>query len=559
MNIFSPDSVHINNKNFGSLFSFIHGKKWHYDQHTRINHLIAKYGNYKECPPEIYNDFIVLNQFDKDMLWSARVQGINLFQLVKLELLSYLAKDDDLSRLGKVLESRDVFEYAYLNERDVLIKNLAVGAFFIKYWSNFLSKSKKYDFAFIFSGCLTYSRSLIELLKKTSTRVFILESFFTGNEYYIEERFSPLPNNSLLANSNYYNSIKIDMDSYIKDRAKAINKYLLADNLNVKQPEAQQNLPFKKGEYILILGQVVNDFSLLNYRNSSISSLAIYVEFIEKILDSTDIKIIFKAHPWENKKANLNSPVTSSYIKGHFSAFLEGRLAVIEDFNLQELLNGAYCVVTINSQAGIEAAYHGIKPIVLGNAFYGNKGFTHDINCENIDECVRLIKNSSAIDFTLTLSEYEFLEKFLVKSLMYSLVSKHKSGLLQLRQFIAPFNNSISLVKVHHKKIPANSHVNNGTENFETLLKNAKNALTQSHLDEALHIFVKAEKLAPDNMNIKRQKAEIFLKKGNRKDCLLLLKDVRKVIPHNKNLRRRYLVIKYPMLKLFYGNSPFVL
>ena len=243
MKAFSPDSLHINKKNFGALFSFIHENKWSYEQHTEVNHLIARYGNYKDCPLEIYDDFMELNKCDKDLLWKVEINGINIFQLIKLELLSYLSKNHDLSKLGMIIDSYSVFEYAYANDRDILIKNFAVGCFYIRYWSDYLL-DKKYDFVFIFSGCLVYSRSLIELLKITSTRVFILESFFTGNEFYMEERFSPLPNDSLLTNSNYYNAIKIHKDSYIKDRTKAINKYLLSNNLNVDQTEFHENLPY---------------------------------------------------------------------------------------------------------------------------------------------------------------------------------------------------------------------------------------------------------------------------------------------------------------------------
>ena len=453
MRVFSPDSLHINKKNFSSVLDFIKEKKIEYHQYSTFNHLVARYGDYEDCPVEFLDEVIWLKKIDRQSLLDIEIEGINLFQVARLELMSYLTADPELSCFGPVFDLRSIFDYAYCNKNDALIRNLAAASFYIKHWVDYLATSPKYDYALIFSGSLTYARALIEVLKKTATRVFVLESFFTGNDFYIEERFSSIPNNSYLSSRSYYESIATDPSKFLRDRAKALNKIILGSNLNVKQPEA---LPLDSRflkPYVLVVGQVVNDFSLLNYCDRGISSLAVYSKLIDEILKNTAYNVVFKAHPWENRKANLRKPVTADFLRSKFESEIDGRLIVVEDLNIDRLFESAYCVILLNSQAGIEAAWNGIKPITLGAPFYGYKGFSYDFDVLRISEVVEFIDSSCKADFILDIEEYDRFENFLVKSLIYSLVSKHKSGLMALRNILAPFDH-ISLVSKQPAPVP---------------------------------------------------------------------------------------------------------
>lgn len=81
-----------------------------------------------------------------------------------------------------------------------------------------------------------------------------MEHFFTGNEYYIEEKYDPIPNNTNLKISNVYNSVNIEENGFELERTriKAINKVLLAKNKNVTQP-SETFLIEKKGARQLLL------------------------------------------------------------------------------------------------------------------------------------------------------------------------------------------------------------------------------------------------------------------------------------------------------------------
>lgn len=440
MKFFSPDSLHINTRNFDSVFTFIREGRHYYEQHAEINHLISRYGDYTELPAEMQEEYQASLSWEGESLLDRQSNGINLFDICRGETLSYVCADPTFSKIGKEWSRDEIFDFLYKNYRIPLIKNLSVASFWIKYWNNFIQNSSNFDFALIFSGSLSYARSLMELLRKTPTRVFLLESFMTGSDFYCEEKFSPLPNNSLLGNKNYYSSLKISDESYERDRMKAINKILLGKNLNVIQPPSSADILFDNEKVILILGQVVNDFSQLGYNDLGISSISIYCELLEKILDKTEYKIIFKAHPWENKKANLRSPITANYIKSKFANYIDDRIVIVEDYNIDDLFKQVQHVILLNSQSGIEAAWNGIKPIVLARPFYGKKGFTHDFHYNDIDAVVDFLNCATCEDSTLSLKEFDAFEDFLVKALMYTLVCKHKSGLIKLREIFRPFN-----------------------------------------------------------------------------------------------------------------------
>lgn len=450
MRFFSPDSLHINTKNFTSIFDFIKTDKHEIIQHDKKNHLISKFGDYNDIPDEIIKFYEIYQQYDKEMLRIAEVNQINLYDTCRLELLSLIVTKDEFSTLGKSWSRDELFEFAYQNFKNDLILNISVAAFWINYWIDYLSTAPKFDIALIFSGCLTYTKSLISILATTITRVFLLETFFTGNEFYCEERFSSLPNSSLLKFKSFYENIKIDNTLIHKDIIKAHNKIISMNNLNVRQPAKTNDIPFPRSKKVLIIGQVVNDFSMLNHGEAGVYSIKIYIELISKILDNTSFNIIFKAHPWENKKNNLKTPFTLNKLK---DSFQDKRIAFVEDFNINDLIEKSDHVILLNSQSGIEAAISGIKPIVLAEPFYGKKGFTHDYSIYNIDDMIYDIKNNNIHKY-LTLEDYDHLQLFLVKSLQYHLICKFKSGIQSLRYIFSPFDTVQLLNNQAIKKTP---------------------------------------------------------------------------------------------------------
>ncbi|MBE9607843.1 capsular polysaccharide export protein, LipB/KpsS family [Chitinilyticum piscinae] len=470
MRFFSPDSLHINTKNFKSIFDFITEGKHEFDQHIKDARIIANYGNYTDFPLEASAQLEQYKQYNKELLYTAQIDGVNLFKLCQLELLSYVFAITPHKDHPTFYTFEDIFNYCHNEHKEILIRNIAMAAYWYHYWKRFLLNAPKYDFALIFSGSLSYTRALIEQLKTTSTRVFILETFFTGNDFYCEETFEAIPNNSQIKSENYYNQLLKLTDTSHKEKTKALNKIQLGCNLNVKQPPRKNAPLFKnKRRTILILGQVANDFSLINGQGGAISSISLYTKLIQKILDQSDFNIVFKAHPWELKKTNMKANVTADEIQRRFAN--EQRLCVVSDFNIDELFDNADSVVTINSQSGIEAAWQGFKPITLGLPFYGHKGFSTDFHPSNIDAAIDFIAKSPNDNFNLTLQEYDKFETFLTVILQGQLISKHPSGLAKLRTLFS----ALSAVTYQSNPIkspqrePKITHSTESTQNREAI------------------------------------------------------------------------------------------
>ncbi|MBS0883904.1 capsular biosynthesis protein, partial [Pantoea sp. JGM49] len=188
-----------------------------------------------------------------------------------------------------------------------------------------------------------------------------------------------------------------------------------------------------------------------------LSSIDFYIELIDKLLEETDKFIVFKAHPWEHQKNNLKGALTSTEIRNHINSLSQDkaeRVLITENFNLHNLFKQSKTVITLCSQSAIEAAFFGIKPVQLGQAFYGKKGFSYDYNL--IEDFINDYKSESFPSY-LTIDEFDKLEEFLVKHLEKSLVSIHKSGILALENKLRQ-PSLIPLVKPVLKKTVTETH-----------------------------------------------------------------------------------------------------
>jgi tetratricopeptide (TPR) repeat protein len=140
---------------------------------------------------------------------------------------------------------------------------------------------------------------------------------------------------------------------------------------------------------ITYLAQVSADSSVLfglrgfESQVEVIAALAAYVA-------SRRLRLLVKLHPKENPTFK-GAPttvrgLTSQGLAAHprFAALraqLGERLVIDESnrFDTYDLIRRAQVCVTINSQAGLEAAIHGREVVLCGDAFYGSLGFTHEV------------------------------------------------------------------------------------------------------------------------------------------------------------------------------------
>lgn len=433
------DPVHIHSRNFGSLFDYLTEAKATVIVNNEHQDWMGAFGDYTPFQEQLTEYFEQLQSLTDAQLFSFSTSQINIFKVARAEILSLVITFEEFQGLPLPKDPQSLLNLLLENHKDIVLWNMAAAIYWVNFWAVRIKKHNP-KFVLIFSGSLIYARTLLELSRTHTVRAFVLESFFTGNDNYIEEKYEPIANNSNLKHLAYFKSLEPKISAEERDRArnKAINKIISTKNKNVNQPnETKTKLFANIKPTILITGQVLNDFSVLEYKGVGLNSISFYISLIEKILANTELNIIFKSHPWERNKKNISKPLTLSALCKKFDATPDtatenGRLIFIEDFNIKSLFKQVDYVSGINSQALLEAAFEGYQPIQFGDAFYGNKGFTSDYNTDDIDIFIADIA-AGKVPTHLGIDEFRNYETFIMRALQYSLVSAFPSGKSQLR------------------------------------------------------------------------------------------------------------------------------
>lgn len=535
--IFS-DNLHFHERNFKSLFEYIRMNKI---EHTFMNPykpMLSAFGNYYE-----FNDYIVshkylLENLNCKELMDFSYRGISIFSTCKAELLCYLLPKSNWRDSEVYNIDQEIIEKAFIQNYEDLINNMAATIYWIEFWYEELSNYKIHDFCCVFSGSNIYSNTLLQILKTHVTTPLVLESFFTGNDYYLEKKYESLPNNSDLKFKTVFENYVLPTDhyEYSKLKNKAINKIILANNKNVKQPEFDySDTSVLTSNYLLIGGQVLNDYSTITTQHQ-LNSIKTYINVIQTLLDHTDSDIVFKAHPWEEKKNNIRSPLTYNEIvkfKAGLSPEHQSRLYITNHSNLNRLISNASGFITICSQSALEAAYNGLKPIIIGSAFFDGYGFTS--NYPTVTDFNTAQKNKS-VSYVMSLDEYLAYEKFIIVSLCMHLISVHKSGSIRLNEIF----NKTSFIKVLNSNTEKSIIENNISEIEEEDSKEDNSDIVDK-IVSIVKIELKDNKELVDNnfsnLDIKVEKiiSELEISKNNSK----LLSGT---VHINKNPRKKTIV-----------------
>jgi hypothetical protein len=450
--ILFPDSLHFHSRNFKSLMSLLSLQNYDAVYISDQDDLKSRYGDYSDIELFFSDTVKILHQLDESDIFDYEYAGIRIFPLIKAELLSYLMPQKGWIDSHIESDERSIFRRAYSQNKKDLLLNISVGIFWLDFWKEKIREAKNIKACCIFSGSLTYVKTLSYLLQNTSVKVFVLEHFYTGNEYYFEEKYEHIANNSDIRFRNVFNKLnrdfyELDAPSRQSEEIKAINKLKLKKNKNVKQPKATGDRVFSNPHHtVLIIGQVINDFSILETSQKNINSLQSYLDLIEIIIKETRFNVIFKAHPWENQKTNIKKPLTKEKILDFASESFskqQHRLVVLEDYNLDSLINQSKHVIGLCSQSLIEATMLGKKTIQMGRAFFGGYGFTHD--CSNVEQVISIICNDEHSG-NLTTSEYKNFLLFATLLNQFHLVSVFDSGVPMLKRKLKE-NTSIPLVQ----------------------------------------------------------------------------------------------------------------
>ncbi|WBT06563.1 hypothetical protein PFY01_02485 [Brevundimonas vesicularis] len=441
------DDQHINQKNFPSLYKILSHKNVDVhvgvEKNSREHAYIDAAGDYEEFCVQNPVYLHLIKSLQKESLWQFRYKNIDIVDVSLDETVSRSITcriwDDYIGQKDR----RAIFDHLWVHDRDLLHKNCAAATFWADYWSK-LDGINTYDAAIIFSGASIYARTLLELTRYTMAKTFVIESFMTGFDYFMEERSSPLPNASRISSENYFRLRQkhfIDEDHLERSKIRALNKVRTSKNKNVSQPKKiALNADLRSDNIVLVLGQVVNDYSLISGCGNVLVSLNEYRSLVEGLLvgDPT-MHVVFKAHPWERKKSSLRQPYTLNRLEEWKSSLPEdigSRLFLVEEVNLQSLLSVSKYVVTLCSQSAIEAAVEGFKPVVIGGAFYDGHKFTSNF-ANGADAAVAL--SSHAIRGTLSIDEWGSFLNFLAVLVEGHLLNNDDSGAKKVGELLTRY------------------------------------------------------------------------------------------------------------------------
>lgn len=415
--IYFSDDFNFRKENFAALYSF-------FEKYSIIYDYDKKHTNKKKEQIISYK----YDNIDVDTIYSEKYLNINIYNIYVYELIYMCSSTHKWKYLNIPANDRELCILLYNNFKDELFSLREKTLFFINYWNNVL-KEKSINAGISFGGNLIYANSYAKVLASKNIPHFCLEHFFTGNDFYFERRYEPLPNNSILQNEVYCR----EQLKLVCDKTKKFIKLKNEKNKNVKQPQYTSSFGH---DYILIIAQVSNDFSILSKNNIFKNTIKFYLDIIDNILNKTKYDIIVKTHPYELKKVADPSLTTFSILRNKLMTIgnLKDRVRIVEDFSINSLIDNAYIVVTINSQAGLVAAGR-FKPVVcFGGAFYGHKGFTYDYT--NINEFIKNIDN-----IQITLDHYTNYLHFMDATF------NHLIGIGEEEKIKKIFDGSVSITK----------------------------------------------------------------------------------------------------------------
>lgn len=193
----------------------------------------------------------------------------------------------------------------------------------------------------------------------------------------------------------------------------------------------EKSIPIKE-PFILFLAQVYNDASQLFALEDDFSNPVDVIESLVNIGRIYKFPIIVKLHPKEfvGKDPVMKEPydfITYKRIKK-----LESKNVLIDfdnSYNTYDLIYKSKFVVTVNSQAGLEACLYDKPVLSYRNGFYSNLGFTYDYKLKNdLSNIIqKIIKSKKPKNRNLSLAKlffYVFFEKYCLVRTESSLVNK---------------------------------------------------------------------------------------------------------------------------------------
>jgi hypothetical protein len=378
MKFLFSDSWHFHKKNYEPVFRALKEEKIDYIVESTQKKWWKAHGDYGKL---ISKDSLGSLNFEKDRISTMAVDGICLWPLVRSEFLCHRLSDPRWHNLEIANSDEEIIGFlrSLPDELRTLEYCFLAAHQWINFWQDYLGRNEDITHAIVFSGSYIYTRSLMAVAQKKQISCFVTEHFFTGDHFYFEKRYTPIANHSQLHDLEIASTISLKSGSGI---APSLVNYVVSQmrNKNVRPfvtYSKESHFSERDLGTVLIIGQVLNDFSLIETTANHLSSLALYKKLIFS-LSNANLNVVFKAHPWERKRPNLMSPITLTSLQDYVSTLSEyqqKRISFKEFEPIQSLFLSATHIVGISSQGLLEACHFGLKPALFGSSFFDSHGF----------------------------------------------------------------------------------------------------------------------------------------------------------------------------------------
>lgn len=329
----------------------------------------------------------------KEKLKLNNIDYIALFEQYRIIEKSTLKENIFLNEIYKSISLYNVCIYNICNELGVFKNEISLEAhsYVIKKWYYIAKKTiDKIEQIFedhvvkgviVFHGHLLFDACLLEISKVKNIRFLTLE-VTSNKERIVWDNVSGFVVSYNLS-KNYFAKFEhsvIDtiVKSYCNNYINDIHSYKRLEHSSNKEC---LDLPFLE-PYVLFISQVYNDASQLFTLNNEFNNPIDIIKKSNSISKELGFKFVVKLHP---KEFNGKDPVMhSTYAEPTFS-----RIYNIQDSNdvyidrnneydTYKLIKSAAIVITVNSQAGLEACLFNKPVLSYFKGFYSGLGFTYD-------------------------------------------------------------------------------------------------------------------------------------------------------------------------------------
>ncbi|WP_181855244.1 hypothetical protein [Winogradskyella sp. KYW1333] len=286
--------------------------------------------------------------------------------------------------------------------------------------------------ALIFHGHLLFDACLLEFCRTRQTKFLTLELTANKNKIVWDNISGFVVTYNL--SKNFFDKYIYTLDENL------VNEYVknYIENIHsVKREEHSSNTQLQNQlktdkPYILFLGQVYNDASQLFTIENDIGNPVNIIYKLEEILNRANLSLVVKLHP---KEINGRNPVTQKlYDNPTYSRIAKNiksnniHIDSVNQYDTFQLIKNSKAVVTLNSQAGLEASLFNKPIFCYYKGFYSNLGFTNDYsNLEELEsKLLEFINDDKAIKNELYAKGffYIFFEKYCFELNELNLINK---------------------------------------------------------------------------------------------------------------------------------------